>query len=231
MKTTLKQIAARLPVSGQQALKRTYFAWQVRRQRLDAGEREFDMLDRFVAPGDWVLDVGANVGAYTARLSQLVGPAGRVVAMEPMVETFELLCSNVRTLSGRNVTLLNAAASDRTAVVAMDVPPLATGLTNYYEAQVTDGDEGVRVLCLPIDDLHLPRPLALVKIDAEGHELRVLAGMRRVLEQDRPKLIVEASTPKVIDFLEPFGYAVERLPGSPNYLCMPVNAAAMAGRG
>jgi FkbM family methyltransferase len=223
----LKRIAARLPVGLQQSLKRSYFAYKVRRQRLDAGEREFDMLDQLVGPGDWALDVGANVGAYTTRLSRLVGGTGRVVAMEPMIETFELLCSNVRNLPDRNVTLINAAASDVVAVAGMDAPMLSTGLTNYYEARLTDSEAGPRVLCLPIDHLQLPGPVTLVKIDAEGHELRVLAGMRQLLERDRPQLIVEASSRGVHDYLQPLGYDVQHLPDSPNYLCLPSSSPAI----
>lgn len=228
MKAFLKRIAACLPVSVQQALKRAYFTRQVRRQAMIAGDREHELLDQFVSTGDWALDVGANVGAYTTRLSRLVGKSGRVVAFEPVVETFELLCSNVRNLPDRNVTLFNIAASDQSALVNMDVPTLDSGLANYYEARINGSGGGVPVLCLPIDQLPLPRPVALVKIDAEGHELSVLAGMRRLLLRDRPKLIVEASTPQVVDYLTPLGYDVRRQPGSPNYLCLPVASTVSA---
>ena len=44
-----------------------------------------------VSPRDWIVDVGANVGHYTKRLSELVGPKGRVIAFEPILETFSIL--------------------------------------------------------------------------------------------------------------------------------------------
>src|SRR5690348_10429050 len=71
----LKRVAARFPTSMQHELRRHYYAWQIRRGRFRTHEREFEMLAEFVGPGDWVADVGANVGHYTARLSGLVGPS------------------------------------------------------------------------------------------------------------------------------------------------------------
>ena len=40
------------------------------------------------APGDGFVDVGANVGYYALLASELVGPEGRVVAIEPLPESF-----------------------------------------------------------------------------------------------------------------------------------------------
>ena len=40
-------------------------------------EPEYGCLGDWIAEGDWVVDVGANVGHYTVRLSQLVGVSGR----------------------------------------------------------------------------------------------------------------------------------------------------------
>jgi FkbM family methyltransferase len=75
-----------------------------------------------VKPGDWVLDVRANVGHYSHRLSDLVGPAGRIFAFEPVRETFELLTANVARFAHANVTLLNVTASDTARTVGMTAP-------------------------------------------------------------------------------------------------------------
>lgn len=49
-----------------------------------------------IRPGDTVVDVGANTGLFTLLAAQESGPSGRVLALEPLVATFELLQSNVR---------------------------------------------------------------------------------------------------------------------------------------
>jgi ubiquinone/menaquinone biosynthesis C-methylase UbiE len=93
MKRRLKKLAARLPLRWQQELKRRYFANQIRKHSFRAPEPEFEMLSPMVSAGDWVLDVGANIGQYTLRLSELVGESGRVISFEPVPETFELLAA------------------------------------------------------------------------------------------------------------------------------------------
>src|SRR6185312_12382199 len=94
---TLKRIAARLPQPVQHRLKRALYAHQIRRGTFRTPEPEFDLLPQLVRPGSVVIDVGANIGHYTLRLAQLVGPEGRVYAFEPMPKTFDLLCRNVVT--------------------------------------------------------------------------------------------------------------------------------------
>ncbi len=215
MNDTLKAFAARLPRRWQQELKRRYFGSMIRRGRFDTNEPEYALLSSLVAPGDWVLDIGANIGAYTLRLSQLTGSDGRVIAFEPVPETFELLAAHAALCQPMNVTLINAAASDKACVVGMEIPKFASGLDNFYMARLSE-KSGFRVLCLTIDSLALPHPIRLAKIDAEGHELSVLRGMSNILRKDKPHLIVEDNSDQVPDYLSSFGYVSSKIEGSSN---------------
>jgi FkbM family methyltransferase len=218
MPNLLKRVAAKFPRSIQHELRRHYYAWQLRSGRFRTEEREFQSLESFVAAGDWVVDVGANVGHYTARLSKLVGPSGRVLAFEPVPRTFELLAANVRQCPYDNITLFNLALSNEASLAAMDVP---AGTAGAYLAHLTDCDTGLSVLCLPLDAIPIPHPVRLVKVDAEGHELPVLQGMAKLLQRDRPILIVEVTASNTVQFLLQCGYAIEKLPGSPNCVFRP----------
>jgi len=215
----LKHLAALLPLSWQHELRRLYFHQQIRRRRFVTEEQEYTLLDSFLRPGDWVLDIGANVGHYTMRMSELVGTMGRVIALEPVPDTFALLAANARLFAHANVSLLNVAASDRMAAVSIELPRFSDGLVNYYQARLTGDPAGLAVLALPVDALALPMTVRLAKIDVEGHELAVLQGMRRLLERDHPVLIVETGAQDTVDVLIGLGYATERLPGSSNLLC------------
>lgn len=214
----LKRLAAHLPAGTQHELRRIFFRSQIRRRSFFTDEKEYGLLDRLLRAGDWALDIGANVGHYTLRMAELAGPTGRVIALEPIPDTFALLTENVRHSGHANVSLLNCAASDRTAAVGMEIPRFPDGLENFYQAHVVSGTAGLSILALSIDSLALPA-VRLVKIDAEGHELPVLQGMRRLVERDHPALIVETSTGETTRLLESWGYRVERLPGSSNVLC------------
>jgi FkbM family methyltransferase len=211
MTTFVKRLVYRLPARWQQELKRLHFARRIQANRFTADEPEADWVAGVVGPGDWVLDVGANVGHYTIRLAGLVGPAGRVIAFEPVPSTFELLAANVAIGTPGNVTLVNAAASSGVAVVRMDIPNLpGAEAKNYYMASIRP-DGGQRVLSLSVDSLRLPHPIRLVKIDAEGHERQVLEGMVELLERDGPVLIVEGDDLAVEDLLTGLGYSQHRL--------------------
>ena len=206
----LKRLASRLPTFWQQELKRFHYRRQIRRGVFETQEPEFKMLDQLVSDGDWVIDVGANIGHYTKRLSDLVGPRGRVIAVEPV--------PNAAQFAHRNVTLLNLAASNQTAVVGIQIPNFDTGLKNYYRAAITTHDAELNALALAVDSLALGHHVSLVKIDAEGHDPVVLEGMERLLKRDHPTVIVETSSAVAHERMAALGYRAEVLPGSTNAL-------------
>lgn len=87
---------------------------------------------------------------------EIVGPTGRVIAVEPIPETFALLAENARHAGHGNVSLLNCAASERTAILGMEIPRWSDGLDNYYQAHVVTGTAGLTILAFSIDSLALP---------------------------------------------------------------------------
>ncbi|MCU0705244.1 MAG: FkbM family methyltransferase [Fimbriiglobus sp.] len=196
------------------------------RDRFRSPEPEWDRLSEWLRPGDTALDilrpgdtaldVGANVGHYTCRMSRLVGPAGRVVAFEPVPATFAALAANGKHFPFSNVTLVNAAVGDTVGVVGMSVP---TGAEGSYLARV-DPDAGLKCLVLSVDSLDLPGPVRLVKVDAEGYEPKVLAGMRNVLMRDKPVVILERNA-EAEQMLAAMGYTLTRSPGkTPNVVAV-----------
>ena len=58
-------------------------------------ESELELLERYIKPGDVIVDIGANIGTHTVAFAQLVGPRGLVIAFEPQARIFQLLCANV----------------------------------------------------------------------------------------------------------------------------------------
>jgi FkbM family methyltransferase len=119
-----------------------------------------------------VVDVGAHHGAYALLAGKLVqGAGGRVLALEPHPESFDMLCKNVR-LSGleRTVHCVQAAVSDAPGPVRIDPCGSETRIG------VPDGD-GVSVEAVTLDRLladHDVRHVDLLIVDVEGAELPVL---------------------------------------------------------
>ena len=183
-------------------------------------------MSRMVSSGDWALDIGANVGHYTLRLSELVGQGGRIISFEPVPETFEVLAANAMLAPHRNITLVNAAGSESAGISGMVVPKCGDGgPENFYLARLSESDAGLQVLCLSVDSLALEHPIRLVKVDTEGHELSVLRGMKGLLERDHPTLIVEDNDPEVCVYLAGFGFSSEKIADSSNRIFRPVTPA------
>jgi FkbM family methyltransferase len=133
------------------------------------------------------VDVGANVG--TAAFAALGAGFERVVAIEPVPSTFRLLRANL-VLNGveESVRALQLALSDRAGTTAIDVSQGAR------KARLTEtGGEEVAVARL--DDV-VEDEVDFLLVDAEGHEVQVLAGAERVLGSGVP-LVLELN-PKLL---------------------------------
>jgi FkbM family methyltransferase len=215
----LKKLLAQLPGNWQDALKRIHYSRQIRKGTFITSEPEYAVLDQFIKQDDWVIDIGANIGHYTNRFSDLVGKKGRVVAFDPVPATFSILASNARLFEYQNVTLINTALSDKVAAVGISIPKFDTGLLNYYQAHLSvSSDINVYALSLSLDALNIDHPIALIKIDAEGHEAFILNGMKKLLLKFHPTLIIETDSKDVIAGLLALGYTSDKFPDSPNIL-------------
>ncbi|MBI1295521.1 FkbM family methyltransferase [bacterium] len=147
-----------------------------------------------IQPGFIVIDVGANIGYTSLMFSNLVGPNGKVIAIEPSPRTYALLS---RTLKGtENTICLNVAASHTRAVLDFYVPESLDLASSTY----LDKAERVSVQCETIDGItsQFGYPY-LVKIDVEGTEPDVFQGMRKTLQHSSlPILIFEALTQRTL---------------------------------
>lgn len=213
----LKKLLEVAPTSCHDDLRRMYFRSQIRGDTFDIPDPEFRLLDRLLRPGDWAIDVGANIGHYTKKCSDLVGVEGRVIAVEPVPTTFAILASNVAAFRFPNVTLLNVAASQCNSTLGISIPKSETGTEkNFYQAAVTQGMSDFRVVALQLDSLSLEHPVRLIKIDAEGHDSNVIDGLRRTLQRDHPIIVIESTSAECTSLLHSFGYMRTDLPKSPN---------------
>lgn len=177
---------------------------------------------QLVRAGDFVVDVGANLGNHTLFWALVCG--ARVLALEPVKKSFAVLRQNIRAneLEDRVFPRRYAAGRSRGSAVAATVESSNLGAASLNESD--DGDIIVR----PIDEVPEVRrnPVRLVKIDVEGMEFPVLEGMSETLASSRPAVLVEClddpSFHRVERHLRGFNYAmVEAFNVSPTYLFLP----------
>lgn len=163
-----------------------------------------ETLARELEPGMTFWDVGAHIGFISTMAARMVGDTGRVASFEPMPETAPRLRRAVELNELDNVTVLELAVAETSGERMLRPPRLRDGTVEDAEAAqpslmwtlVDDlGDEtGVVVQCRTLDDVaaDLGTP-DLVKIDAEGAEVEVLAGGMGILADDSTKVIIEIS--------------------------------------
>lgn len=141
-----------------------------------------------VNKGNVVYDVGAGLGLYTILLSKRVGDGGRVVAFEPDRQRFKMLEFNISLNECKNVSLFQTALGRRNSIAHLkagkpdELSDNEISEMNDDSIQVVHGDAFVDQANLPIPDA--------VKIDVEGFEEEVLAGLKGVLKEKRCKYLL-----------------------------------------
>lgn len=176
--------------------KKYYYAYVVPR----FWEAEVEPIKCFIRPGDSAIDLGANIGWYSAILSKLVGERGKVYAVEPIPETFDLLSFVVKKLGLTNVELFNCAVSDRNGSAVMEVPKHEYGGTNFYMAHIISEKSSAssfdkfEVPLRSLDSLlpgRVSERVTFVKCDVEGHELAVVKGATQFFGNVKPAMMIE----------------------------------------
>jgi FkbM family methyltransferase len=142
--------------------------------------------ERTVGPGQVVYDVGAHAGYYTLLASHLVGPTGRVVAFEPLPRNVAYLREHIRVNRLRNVTVIEAAVSDREGRAAFN---RATNPSMGHLDPLGELDVGSVALDSLISRGETPPP-DHIKMDIEGGELAALEGARELLLSRHPAIFL-----------------------------------------
>jgi len=146
--------------------------------------RERKIIERIVKAGDYVVDIGANIGWYTLFLAKLVGPKGRVDSIEAEQANADELRHNVQINSARQVTIHQVGVSDKkeTLGLMLNTTGNAGGHSFYDQSHIAD-PVVQKISCVPLSTITAKRRPKFMKLDIEGFEYRVL----RKFFEDRPK--------------------------------------------
>jgi FkbM family methyltransferase len=159
-------------------------AFAVRRRTDDLGNispanfsKSFDCIRQYVCEGDVTIDAGANLGAVTVYMSRLVGPRGRVIAVEMMPDTAALLRYNLELNAATNVAVVELALAERAGETV--VACLESGF--HGQASIAKrsarSDRDIEVRTTTLQSLmNGIEEVALLKLDLEGAEAQALRG-------------------------------------------------------
>lgn len=158
---------------------------------------EVKFLAKFDLSNSVAIDVGANGANWTFELSKVVGIHGKVLAFEPHPYYFSATLNAIK-LSGRdNILLFQSAISSKDKLLKLEIANDNDDLAGLSKlVPIEDGSRGsvvVDVLAVTLDSLEeqYDKPISVIKIDVEGHEVEVLIGSINILSTHRPIVIFE----------------------------------------
>jgi FkbM family methyltransferase len=176
---------------------------------------------RLVTNNSIVIDIGANIGAHTLPMAELVGKEGKVYAIEPTNYAYSKLTNNLlinKGLSKRvqadQIILINNGGEGKVKDLYSSWP-LSAGTKDSQRHSVHQGV--LRTISgageMTLDDyvsMNNLVSLDLIKLDVDGNELEVLKGAKNVLKKMKPTLIMELA-PEQYDNQNDFLKVVEIL--------------------
>jgi len=138
-------------------------------------------IERHLRPGGTFVDVGSNIGFYSVPAGRLVGPEGRVVAIEAHPRTFEFLRRNLARNDLPHVTAVHSAVGEAPGSVSMVYCDANAGGTHVgVNAEEAGVNVPVRTLDAILEDAGVAS-VDYLKIDVEGYELPVLRGAQGII--------------------------------------------------
>lgn len=230
MKAVRKILIGILGIEGYIKLVSKVYIWLVLNGFLKKKYPELFYLEKVVTPGSVSIDIGANLGYYSVKMSKLAGKNGKVYAVEPVPMFYNLWKKNVRNSGIDNLQLCPYALGQESKTVQMGMPE-KDGLLHHGMTKITSIAQEKYV---QLFDVQMRNPdelfsdlarLDFVKCDVEGYESEVFSNMKGVLKKFMPLVQSELSglenRKKVISIFLELGYSANILGDSGDLI--PVN--------
>lgn len=154
--------------------------------------------------GDICINVGANIGYHSMMLSKAVGDRGRVYAYEPSSKVFPVLKKNIELQKIKNVYAIKKAVGKESGTVDLYINYFNNGDNRCFNPKELVDDYGnfanhgfseeidietveITTLDEDIPDSHID----LIFIDAQGLDVDVVIGAKKIIQRYRPKIVLE----------------------------------------
>ena len=179
-------------------------------------ESEVILLKQLVKDNENIIEIGSNIGTHTIPLAKHVLNGGLVYAIEPQSQNYKLLLDNIKDNELKNVKILKLAISSNQGEAYMNI--FDENLRNNYgDSKIFKNNfenaEKVTVKTLDQlfhDDNKEKKSIKLIKCDAQGQELNIILGSKKIIDTYKPFLYLEndeLNTSKtLIEKLKGMGY-------------------------
>jgi FkbM family methyltransferase len=173
--------------------------------------------------GDTVVDIGANIGAFALHAASIVGPTGRVIAIEPAGKTFARLEENVRLNNFGNIICVRAAVDREPGTLALRLHP-KSAFSSAHNVNA-NGDGAVEIVpCHTLAQIFAEYRLQqvdLLKVDCEGSEYGIFESLAQGLAARIHQIAMEVHPVEGMTFdrmrysLQKLEFEVLHFPGYP----------------
>lgn len=172
---------------------------------------ELEIIAKYVEPGSVFCDIGANIGNHSLFALKYLR-ISKAIVFEPNPAAIAVLLSNL-TLNGVldrcDTSRLGFGLSDtESSGFKMFVPKR----NNLGGGRMVEAEGDGTLDVFRGDDALAGQTVDFIKIDVEGMEMKVLAGLSQTIAQQRPRIFVEVDRANTEDFLswvEHNGYGVK----------------------
>lgn len=154
-----------------------------------------NLIKQVVRPGNFCLDIGANIGAHTLLMARMVGSTGRVIALEPHPRICQRLLQNICLNRLTNVEVVNAALADKDGTI--DLYGFAADAFEQGISSLRPDHEAktkMQVRAIRGDTLVQEQRIEacdFLKIDVEGAESLALRELSDLISVHRPIILFE----------------------------------------
>lgn len=167
-----------------------------------------DWICEHVKPGMICVDAGANIGAFSLLMARCATVQGWVYAFEPCPD-FAGRLRRHREINGLNNISVHERALGAVAGAAVCSQEGLPYCSTAWIHHVAPSAGAVAVEVVTLDDFFAARKApGFIKVDIDGHELDLLEGGRKLIEQAKPIIVIEV--PLDDDGVEIGGWLVDR---------------------
>lgn len=165
-------------------------------------QSEIDFFRKYIRPGSFCIDVGANIGDKTVPMAIAAGAKGLVLGLDPNPTVFKVLEANSRLNAGKaNIVPLQLAATETnkqfffaSSEASMSNGGLIEDLNDTLHGKFKHKDpiQGVNLGDYLQEHYAewLPK-LSFIKLDAEGFDYFILKTLVRLVKEHRPTIAME----------------------------------------
>lgn len=169
------------------------------RERKSYSTFDLVLFDTLLKEGSYFIDIGAHVGWYTIYAALQVGPTGKGYAFEPSPKNNLLLRNNLELNQIHNTAVLPMALSNRPGEAELFLSAENSGDNGLVTENTVRQRASLEKTKVPVSTLDEQlsieefKKVALVKMDVQGSEPKVLAGMENLLQYHQPCILLEYS--------------------------------------